>query len=165
MSWRSGTTRYLVREPADQVVKAICEQLRTEGLVPVTKPTLRGVRLRIKTATSTDTWPLPAFEVGVIELRFARVEDLTEVSVRGRLRRRWWVPLMLGTLGLLALGLDLLFTIGSASAGLIRSTERAQAYHRDHDPRLLHTVARFLGPRDIGRLDATPFRRELSEAK
>jgi hypothetical protein len=107
---------------------------------------------------------VPAFEIGVIDLRFSRVGELIEVSVHGHRRRRWWVPAMLGTLGLLLLVFDVLLTMGSASAALIRSTEQAQAHHRDHDPQLLHGVARFLGPRDIGRLDAAPFRRELPKA-
>jgi hypothetical protein len=127
-------------------------------------PTRRGVRLRIETAPNGDRWSLPAFEFGVVELRFSRVGDLTEVSVRGRRRRRWWVPVVLGALGLLALAGDVIVTMGSLSQWLIGSAEQAQDHHRDHDPQLLHAVARFLGPRDVGRIDATPFRRELPEA-
>jgi hypothetical protein len=164
VTWTSGTTSYQVRESADQVVEGIREQLRDAGLVLVTTPTRRGVQLRIETVVSEDAWSLPVVELGVVELRFARVGDLTEVSVRARRRRRRLVQVMLGTLGLFTLVFDVLLSMGMASVRLIRGVEQAQAHHREHDPKLLHGVAGFLGPREVGRIDAAPFRRELPEA-
>lgn len=160
MSWTSGIARYQVRESADEIVAGIREQVEGQGLALVAKPMRRGVRLCLATPGS-----LPAFAAGVVELRFETTEEgLTRVRLRVRRRRRWWVPPVLGLLGLFALTWDMFVTMGLASREFIRGAHQAADHHRHNDPELLHGVARFLGPRDLGRVDATPFRRQLPEA-
>jgi hypothetical protein len=145
----------------DEVVEGIRDELEhtSEELAIVTRPILGGVRLCLE----SPSW-LPALGFGFVDLHFTPIPGgLTEVRVRARRRRRWWVPPMLAGLAVGAVVLDLAVAAGYLSLMLIERLRHVRTHHRDNDPLLLDAVAGFLTPRDLGRVDAAPFRRALSE--
>ncbi len=154
----SGPTRYLVRESPDQIAAGLRSRLRAENIAFTETATARGLRLALATPQLDEGLSIPAFEIGVVELRFEARGGATQVTLWKRRARRWWTLGLFAGLGLASVLGDLLAAMGFLTIELIRSMRAIQARHRADDPRVLHAVTGFLGPRDIGRLDAAPFR-------
>lgn len=158
MAFRSGSTRYLVRESEREVVDGIRDILAEQGLAVIEAPTRRGVRLRLQPSPG-ETSAMPAFELGELELRFAPAGEHLEVVVRSRRRRRYWTLALVAGVGLVSVVLDLIVSMGFATVELSHAVRDARHQRERDDPRLLEAAGSFLGRRDLGQLDAAPFRR------
>ena len=157
--FRSGSSRYLVRESAREVTEGIRDILAEQGLTVLERPTRRGCRLRLETSPRFDGVVPPPFEIGELELRFRARGEHTEVEVRSRQRRRYWTLAVLAGLGIVSVVLDLFVSMGFATLELGRAAQHSREHHAREDPRMLEAAGSYLGRRDLGQLDAAPFRR------
>ena len=160
MAFRSGSTRYLVRESPDEVVEGIRELLHEHDLAVVEKPTRRGCRMWLEDKPTSEGTTMPAFEIGELELRFSARDEHVEVEVRSRRRRRYWALALLASVGVVSVVVDVIVSMGLLVTELNKAAARTKQHHESEDPRLIEAAAKYLGPRDLGSLEGaqTPFR-------
>ena len=161
MAWKSGSTRYVVHESPEQVIAGVRALAESEGLRVIEAPTRAGVRLTIEAVDAESDTAIPSFDVGEVELRFASTDGRVAVEVRSRRRRRWWTLGVVAILGVGTVFVDLVAAMGFMTLELGRAIRRSKKHHLEADPLLLQVVSSFLGPRDLGELDAAPFRGRL----
>lgn len=157
MAFRSGSTRYLVRESPDEIVDGIRDILTDEGLAVLETRTRRGVRLRLDDSRAGPR--VPPFEIGELELRFRPRGEELEVEVRSRRRRRYWTLAVMAGLGVASIVVDIFAGMGFVTLELNRGARQARKRREREEPRMLDAAATYLGPRALGPGDATPFRR------